>query len=251
MIPVLVAHRGYMKQYPENTLSALDAALVSGACLIEFDIQMDANQQLILLHDDDFKRTSNSAGSVFEQQDYTQISVHEPKRLAERYAPEPVPLLTQAIDLLLRYPKSTALVEVKDESLQRWGIETVVDETLRCIDRAVHQCVIISDNLDALLYAGRKSDIKTGWVIHAYDEHHRALAEKHAPDYMICNYKRVRDELWPGRWQWMLYDISDPELALEWAGKGAGLIETCDIGGMLQHDVLRQRACGKASDDRA
>ena len=243
MIPVLVAHRGYMQKYPENTLSSLGAALESGACLIEFDIQMDANKQLIVLHDDDFKRTSNRDGSVFEQQDYSQFSVHEPQRFAERYEPEPVPLLTQAIDLLLRYPRSTAFVEVKDESLQHWGIETVVDETLRCIARAGHQCVIISDNLDALLYAGRQSDIKVGWVIHGYDDHHRALAEEHAPDYMICNYKRIRGELWPGNWQWMLYDISDPELALEWAGKGAELIETCDIGAMLEHDMLRQRSC--------
>ena len=39
----------------------------------------------------------------------------------------------------------------------------------------------------------------------------------------------------------MLYDISDPALALEWANKGAELIETRDIGAMLQHPDLAQR----------
>ena len=251
MIPVLVAHRGYMEKYPENSLSALRAALEAGACLVEFDIQMDANGELVLLHDDTFKRTANASDSVFEQQDYTRISVHEPQRFADRFYPEAVPTLAQAMELLMRYPQSTAFVEIKDESLQRWGMENVVDEVLRGIERAKHQCVLISDNLDALLYAGGKAGTRIGWVIHRYDHSIHRLADEHGPDFMICNYKRINGDLWQGAWQWMLYDISDPELALEWASKGAGLIETRDIGGMLQHTLLQQRACHQQDDDQA
>ena len=58
MIPVLVAHRGYMERYPENSLSSIRAALESGACMVEFDVQMDAAGRLVLLHDDNFKRLS-------------------------------------------------------------------------------------------------------------------------------------------------------------------------------------------------
>lgn len=243
MIPVLVAHRGYMENYPENSLSALRAALDADACMIEFDVQMDANEQLVVLHDDSFKRTAGIPQSIFEQQDYQHISVHEPSRFADAFNPEPVPVLTQVVELLLRYPAATAFVEIKDESLQQWGVERVVDKVLACIEQVKHQCVIISDNLDALLYANNKSDNKIGWVIHRYDNHHRELADKHAPDFLICNYKRVDSDLWHGNWQWMLYDISDPELAIEWANKGAEFIETRDIGAMLQHADLCQRAC--------
>jgi glycerophosphoryl diester phosphodiesterase len=114
---------------------------------------------------------------------------------------------------------------------------------LACIEPAKQQCVLIADNLDALLYARNKAGYKIGWVIHRYDSAHHELAARHAPDFLICNYKRINGDLWPGDWQWMLYDISDPELALEWADKGAELIETRDIGGMLQHPLLQQRAC--------
>jgi hypothetical protein len=41
----------------------------------------------------------------------------------------------------------------------------------------------------------------------------------------------------------MLYDIMDPGTALDWAQRGAALIETADIGKMLQHPVLGRRAC--------
>jgi len=248
MIPVLVAHRGYMEKYPENTLSALSAALEAGACMIEFDIQMDAARRLILLHDDTFKRTGNSETSVFALHDYAGISVHEPNRFADRFEPEPVPLLTQAIELLMQYPESTAFVEIKQESIDQWGMEAVVDEVLGCTEKAGQQGVIISDNLEALLYARGKSGTRIGWVIHRYDETHRVQAGEHAPDFMICNYRRISTELWQGDWQWMLYDISEPALALEWAEKGAQLIETRDIGGMLQHSLLRQRACRQPQD---
>jgi len=243
MIPVLVAHRGYMEKYPENSLSAIRAALDAGACMVEFDVQMDANQQIVLLHDDDFKRTAGISQSIFKQQDYSQISVHEPKRLGDRFSPEPVPMLTQVIELLVQYPDTTALVEIKDESIQQWGMEKVVDQVLSCIELAKQQCVIISDNLDALLYVNNKTDYRIGWVIHRYDDVHHELADKHLPDFLICNYKRINRDLWQGNWQWMLYDISDPALALEWANKGAELIETRDIGAMLQHPDLAQRAC--------
>jgi len=243
MTPVLVAHRGYMEKFPENSLSAIRAALEAGACMVEFDIQMDANEELILLHDDNFKRTAGYAHSAFKQQDYAQISVHEPNRFGDSFNPEPVPVLKQVVELLMRYPDSIAFVEIKDESLQQWGLEKVVDKVLSSVEQTKHQCVIISDNLDALLYANTKADNRIGWVLHRYDDIHHQLADKHVPDFLICNYKRINSELWQGSWQWMLYDISDPELAIKWANKGAELIETRDIGAMLQHPVLQQRAC--------
>jgi glycerophosphoryl diester phosphodiesterase len=243
MIPVLVAHRGYMEKYPENSLSAINAALEAGACMVEFDLQMDASEQLIVLHDDNFKRTAGTSQSVFKQQDYTKVSVHEPNRLGDTFNPEAVPRLAQVMELLVHFPDATAFVEIKDESIQNWGMEKVMDQVLACIEQTKHQCVIIADNLDALLYANQQAGNKIGWVIHRYDDTHYELAHKHEPDYLICNYKRINSDLWQGGWQWMLYDISDPELAIKWANKGAELIETRDIGAMLQHPVLQQRAC--------
>lgn len=243
MIPVLVAHRGYMENYPENSMSAIRAALDSGACMVEFDVQMDADERLIVLHDDSFKRTAGIPRSVFKQVDYADVSVHEATRLGERFYPEAVPMLTQVLDLLLRYPDAIAFVEIKDESLQHWGLEKMMDQVLSCIQPARRQCVLISDNIDALLYARSKTAVEIGWVIHRYNDAHHEHARRHQPDFMICNYRRIDAGLWQGDWRWMLYDISDPELAIEWAGKGAELIETRDIGGMLQHPRLRQRAC--------
>jgi glycerophosphoryl diester phosphodiesterase len=230
-----------MENYPENTLSSIRAALAVGACMVEFDVQMDANGQLLLLHDDNFERTAGIDIDLFEQLDCARISVHEPERLGDAFNPEAVPALEQVLTELTSYPDAIAFVEIKQESLQQWGLQRVMDALLVCLQPMQHQCVLISDNLEALVYARRTSGIRIGWVIHCYDEVHRQLADEHTPDYMICNYKRIIDDLWQGRWQWMLYDITDPDLALWWADKGAALIETRDIGAMLQHPQLQRR----------
>jgi glycerophosphoryl diester phosphodiesterase len=211
--------------------------------MVEFDVQMDAAGRLLLLHDDNFKRTAGIQASVFELDDVTQISVHEPKRLGDTFKPEAVPELAQVLVLLLEYPAATAFVEIKDESLQRWGISKVIDEALASVAVAKQQCVIISDNLDALLYVKARSDYRIGWVIHRYDDACHRLARQHQPEFLLCNYKRIKNTPWPGNWQWMLYDISDPELAMVWANKGVDLIETRDIGTLLQHPQLKQRSC--------
>ena len=41
----------------------------------------------------------------------------------------------------------------------------------------------------------------------------------------------------------MLYEINDPRQAIAWAIRGVALIETADIGAMLQDGRLGERAC--------
>ena len=93
--PQLVAHRGYMHRYPENSRPGLQAALEAGACWLEFDVQMCPDGEFVVLHDDNFVRTAGVDQSVFDlDSDRIAISVHEPQRFAARFAPTPVATLT-------------------------------------------------------------------------------------------------------------------------------------------------------------
>ncbi len=248
MTPILVAHRGYMHRYPENSISGIRAAIDAGACIIEFDVQMTADQAFVLLHDDNFKRTAGVAGSVFDQSFSASISVHEPERFEDQFKSEPLPLLEQVLALVSANPQLSVFVEIKQESLKQWGVDRVMSNLIAALKPIQQQCVIISFDLDAVTYVKTQSKFRAGWVLHRYDEQHQMLAQQLSPQYLICNYKKVTDDLWPGNWQWMLYDIDKPELALMWANKGVALIETSDIGGMLEHPVLAGRACHPESD---
>ena len=82
----LIAHRGAVRHYPENTLLSLKNAIMAGAEAVEFDIQLSADQVPVLVHDADLLRVSGHQGLVMEQSfaDLKPISVHEPQRFGQR-----------------------------------------------------------------------------------------------------------------------------------------------------------------------
>ena len=57
--PLNIAHRGARSLAPENTLAAARKGLEVGADMWELDIQMTADGELIVIHDNTLKRTSN------------------------------------------------------------------------------------------------------------------------------------------------------------------------------------------------
>ena len=246
-IPRLVAHRGYMQTCPENTWQGLEAALKAGACWVEFDLQMCADGRFVLLHDTDFKRTANTPASVFDinTEQLMDISVHEPARLGNYYAPLPVSDLDTVLLKLSAFPKARAMVEIKQESLEQWGLERVMDALLEKLNPCHSQCVLISYSHRALSYTRERDSIDVGWVLNVYDQAHFSRANQLNPQFLICNERKIpqQETPWAGTWQWMLYDISDPALALQWAARGIELIETRAIGTMLQDPLLARKAC--------
>ncbi len=64
--PWVVAHRGYSGRYPENTVSAFEAAIVAGADMIELDVCMTKDRVPIVIHDKTLERTTDGHGLVSE-----------------------------------------------------------------------------------------------------------------------------------------------------------------------------------------
>jgi glycerophosphoryl diester phosphodiesterase len=62
--PEIIAHRGFSAKAPENTLSALEAAIDVGVESVEFDIQIAACGTPVLFHDAMLGRTTNGVGPV-------------------------------------------------------------------------------------------------------------------------------------------------------------------------------------------
>lgn len=246
MIPVLVAHRGYPARTPENTLAGMRAAIDAGACCIEFDVQMCADGEFIVMHDDNLLRTCGIDKSVFEYslRELQQHSAHEAERLSDKYFPEKIPSLQHMLDLVSVHPGLTAFVEIKEESLDHWGVDAVMQKLIAKIDPYRRQCVIISFSEAAIAFTRQHSDIRTGWVLHLYDDAHRTAAEKLGPQFLICNQRKIdSDVLWPGSWLWMLYGIETAQLALAWGQRGVPLLETDFITELMENASLRENGC--------
>ena len=244
-VPFLVAHRGQMATYPENTLAGLEAALQCGAVYVEFDVQSTADGVFVMFHDEELKRVTGVEGKLFETtyQALKELCICESERFPNASFSEPVSTLAEVVRLLQRYPKATAFVEIKEETIDEFGVEKVIDQLLEEIAVIRRQCVVISFHQEALKYVQSKGGFRVGWVLHKYDEQHHKQAQGLNPDYLIVNHTKLAEDQapWRGDWDWMLYDITDPELALKYADD-VTFIETGDVCAMLKHPVLALNA---------
>ncbi len=63
-MPLIYAHRGSSARYAEHTRAAYLQALADGADGVECDLQLSADGELVLLHDETVDRTSNGSGPL-------------------------------------------------------------------------------------------------------------------------------------------------------------------------------------------
>lgn len=59
-----VAHRGSMYLWPENTLPAIENSLQTGADIVEFDLDVTADDEIIVIHDATVDRTTDGSGDI-------------------------------------------------------------------------------------------------------------------------------------------------------------------------------------------
>ncbi len=69
--PWVVAHRGYSGRYPENTVSAFEAAIEAGADMIELDVCLTKDRVPVVIHDQTWETQRKKD---LQQQDCFQFS---------------------------------------------------------------------------------------------------------------------------------------------------------------------------------
>jgi len=248
-IPYLIAHRGYPARYPENSLAGLRAAMLAGACFVEIDIQLSARQTPYLCHDDHLRRLTGSDHWLTQLDDevINTLSVPYPGfNLTSPPETEPLSNLDTFCQLLQERPRVTAFVEIKSESLAKFGLTATMDVILEVIYPCTKQCVLISFDSQAVAFARKQGADRIGWVIPKWDHGHAAIAKQLTPEFLFCNAKRLphrAEKRWQGPWQWAVYTVNDSRTVFKYADEGIPLIETDTIGTLLQHPILKRNVC--------
>jgi glycerophosphoryl diester phosphodiesterase len=243
MVPKLVAHRGWASRWPENTLEGLMAAVDAGAEYVEFDIQLSVDGMPIVLHDATLERTAGRAGCALDMRwdELKNIKVGETGRLGEVCPHARLPSLSLIRDWLATEPEINAFAEIKTESLSRFGVGRVLEACLQVLEPVLDRCVMTSFSDEVLLAARQQRETSIAWVLERYDEQSLIRATSLAPEYLFCNYRKLPgslDMLPAGPWQWVLYEVSDAQLALDLAKKGAGFVESMAVGELLSDPLL-------------
>lgn len=241
--PVLLAHRGWASRYPENTRVAIVAALEARVPWIELDVQLSADRVPMVIHDPTLERTAGVPRAVSDLDAATLggIDVHEPARFGERFVGERLPSLAAIAELLGDWPRARAFVEVKRESAEANGVDDTVARVMRALGPVRDRCVVISFVERAVMSARRLGAPATGWVLNYYDDDARRLADAMAPDFVICDHRRLPaapTPLWEGPWEWGSYEVTEVDQALALAGRGIRVIESMRAGDLAAHPLF-------------
>lgn len=131
--PVLViAHRGFSGQAPENTMAAFKMAVEAGAEMIELDVHLTSDSKVVVIHDDFLERTTNGSGRVA---DYTFHELEEfdsGSWFSKEFRGEKIPSLCQ----VLSFSKGRILIniEIKKGFLGKYSMNDLADRVLEEVE---------------------------------------------------------------------------------------------------------------------
>lgn len=235
--PQLVAHRGYPRHYPENTLAGIEAAIRAGARFVEVDVQLTRDGVPVLFHDASLRRVCGVDGAVhdFGLAELRGLRASEFGRFGYKFAREPIPRLAELAGLLERESGVTAFVEVKSESIGRFGVEPVLAALLADLAPVLRQCVPISYSLEALAAARARGVRPVGAVIDRWRDRRREALRALAPEYLFCDVAGLprRGRLHHPGARLAVFEVGDARLAAALAARGVDLIETFAVGELL------------------
>jgi glycerophosphoryl diester phosphodiesterase len=233
-LPEIIAHRGNAAEFPENTLQSIASAVELGVKHVEFDVQLTADKVPVVIHDSDLERVGGRPGVVHDMYwaDLAETAVGENQRLGNRFAFTFPPSLEQVLDALAGWEGVTAYVEIKRASMRRFGREAVLRRIAHVVQPMLDRCVVISFDLPSLRIMQLMTGARIGWVISDYGDATLAEAEAVAPQFMFANLERLPEgiqALWPGPWDWALYEVRDIRTAQQCQSLGARYVETMAV----------------------
>ncbi len=122
---LVCAHRGDWRNFPENSLEAIDNAIKMGVDIVELDVKMTLDSVLILMHDNTLDRTTTGKGAV-SKTPYDSIKVLKLRNGCAIRTIHSVPTLEQALihakgKIMLNLDKADAYFDQVYALLEKTG----------------------------------------------------------------------------------------------------------------------------------
>ena len=169
-----IGHRGARAYAPENTLASFKKAIEIGVDAVELDVRKTKDNHIVVIHDEDVKRTTNGEGLVSE------LTLEQIKSFSAEGG-EKIPTLEEALDFLDK--KVKVFIELKDAGVEEQVLSIV---HRRCLEKNV----VIASFLEEVLKKVRElnEDIETGLIYARHKNPLKAALELKA-NYLLALYR--------------------------------------------------------------
>ena len=189
----VIAHRGYHRREPENSLAAFARALAMGADGVEVDVRLAGDGTLVCFHDWYLKRLTGASGRVGRLgiQRLLELPLRHPHSGRTR------PIATLAEVLALVEDRARIVLDLKKESVRPSALES---ETIRHLREAgLRENVVVSSFNPWVLRRTRQLAPEFTTALIAAS---RLGVRLFNPDY--CDSLHVQFEILRRRWFWRL-----------------------------------------------
>lgn len=225
------AHRGASIEFPENTISAFQGALVTRCFGIELDVHLSRDGVAVVIHDWTVDRTTDGNGSVSE------LTLADLKALDAGNG-DRIPALAEVLDLV-----GSAMhvdIEVKADA----AADAVIREVER---RSAVRWAVSSFDHDVLRYIRSKSAGIELWpLVEEVGDAAVATAQELASPFLAVNDRfmtqEIADELkrnMIGAWVWTVNDPLRASTLRSWSVWGVCTDDPGTIGNALEPSQLR------------
>ena len=233
----LIAHRGWQRRFPENTLPAISGALDVGARYIEIDVQLSADGVPVLFHDRTLDRLCRQGGPIhhYTLAQLREFSAYEPDRFGDQFLGTAITPLRDVSALLAAHTDAHLFLEVKGLAVLECGNAAVFDALLPCLDQLGERCTLISFVHEFLRYAKARGHHRCGPVLNHWPEIHTPLLRDLQPAVVFCDVAELPGEgdLREFDVPIAVYEVDQPAQARALLNRGVRWVETFAIGEML------------------
>jgi glycerophosphoryl diester phosphodiesterase len=204
-----VGHRGARAYAPENTLASFKKAIELGVDAVELDVRKTKDNQIVVIHDADVKRTTDGEGLVAE------LTLGQIKSFSAEGG-EKIPTLGEALDFLGK--KVKVLIELKELGVEEQVLTTIKERGLE------HNVVIVSFLEDALKKVRElDGNIETGLIYVKHKNPLKAALELKA-NYLVALYRFTHTanvvKAHENGLKVIVWTINNPQEVEEYAKKG-------------------------------
>ncbi len=200
--PLIIAHRGFSDEAPENTMAAFHKAISAKVHMIEFDVRLSADNEFVIFHDRKLERTSEGKGLVKRLAAEELARIDNGSWFSSRFSRERIPLLRDVLTLT-KHGTAGAIalnIEIKPdvESANGTPVEAMLVEVL-VKARALHHVMITSFNHKMIKRVKHLNhEIATGIIYNPITNFRRSpsqLAAAARAEFFICSKYQVNHDV--------------------------------------------------------
>lgn len=127
--PIIIAHRGFSDEAPENSIAAFQKAIEAKSDMIELDVRLSADNIPMVFHDRRLQRTSNSSGAIDQKHSRQLTMIDNGSWFSPKFNRERIPQLKDIFPLTKKDVRFN--IEIKPDIVstnETSAVELVVNE---------------------------------------------------------------------------------------------------------------------------